>query len=289
MGTAATTAPAGACAARSAPSRFTASSGRSGCAGRRGRRCCRSGSCSSPTCPRSCTSASSSFLPDDDHRQRPDASRRHPADLRRVPRLREPARRACSSRSSAPEILCTDRRTGMLGLYLASPLTRDTLPRRQGDRDGDRALAHHDRADPADARGVHHPGRGTRRAVRRRRSPRSGSSVRGSSSRSSTPRFSMGISSLTDRKAFATVVADPPLLPEQRRHRRARGGHGAQRELRRVSTSSSSPWPWSQSIHGESAHFPGVSVLRGHGRGHRVDALWAVVCRVRYQHLTVTK
>lgn len=26
----------------------------------------------------------------------------------------------------APELLCTDRRTGMLGLYLASPLTRDT-------------------------------------------------------------------------------------------------------------------------------------------------------------------
>ncbi|MEJ7585849.1 MAG: ABC transporter permease subunit, partial [Acidimicrobiales bacterium] len=26
----------------------------------------------------------------------------------------------------APEILCTDRRTGMLGVYLASPLTRDT-------------------------------------------------------------------------------------------------------------------------------------------------------------------
>ena len=26
----------------------------------------------------------------------------------------------------APEVLCTDRRTGMLGLYLASPLTRDT-------------------------------------------------------------------------------------------------------------------------------------------------------------------
>ncbi len=26
----------------------------------------------------------------------------------------------------APEVLCTDRRTGMLGMYLASPLTRDT-------------------------------------------------------------------------------------------------------------------------------------------------------------------
>lgn len=26
----------------------------------------------------------------------------------------------------APEVLCTDRRTGMLGIYLASPLTRDT-------------------------------------------------------------------------------------------------------------------------------------------------------------------
>ena len=26
----------------------------------------------------------------------------------------------------APEVLCTDRRTGMLSLYLASPLTRDT-------------------------------------------------------------------------------------------------------------------------------------------------------------------
>ena len=26
----------------------------------------------------------------------------------------------------APELLCTDRRTGMLGLYLASPLTRNT-------------------------------------------------------------------------------------------------------------------------------------------------------------------
>ncbi|KAA0233216.1 MAG: hypothetical protein JJLCMIEE_02368 [Acidimicrobiales bacterium] len=26
----------------------------------------------------------------------------------------------------APELLCTDRRTGMIGLYLASPLTRDT-------------------------------------------------------------------------------------------------------------------------------------------------------------------
>jgi len=27
---------------------------------------------------------------------------------------------------AAPEVLCTDRRTGMLGIYLASPLTRDT-------------------------------------------------------------------------------------------------------------------------------------------------------------------
>ena len=32
----------------------------------------------------------------------------------------------------APEALCPDRRSGMLGLYLAGPLDRDALPRRQG-------------------------------------------------------------------------------------------------------------------------------------------------------------
>ena len=32
----------------------------------------------------------------------------------------------------APEALCPDRRTGLLGLYLASPLTRDELPPVEG-------------------------------------------------------------------------------------------------------------------------------------------------------------
>ena len=49
---------------------------------------------------------------------------RHP-DLRRVLRLRHlGADRVLAF--VAPEALCTDRRTGMLGLYLASPLTRDS-------------------------------------------------------------------------------------------------------------------------------------------------------------------
>ena len=53
------------------------------------------------------------------------ATPRHP-DLRRVLRLHHLGASSCSSPSSAPEVLCPDRRTGMLGLYLASPLTRDT-------------------------------------------------------------------------------------------------------------------------------------------------------------------
>ena len=104
----------------------------------------------------------------------------------------------------APEILCTDRRTGMVGLYLASPLTRDTYLVAKAIATAAVLVAHHDRAHPAHARRLHHPGRGSRRSVdvllTALRIVGCGLVIT-----AIYTAVSMGVSSLTDRKAFATV------------------------------------------------------------------------------------
>ncbi|MBV9950334.1 MAG: hypothetical protein JO291_00175, partial [Acidimicrobiia bacterium] len=44
-----------------------------------------------------------------------------------------------------------------------------------------------------------------------------------------------------------------------------------------------------QRFHGESAHFQGVSIYAVTIAALVWSGLWALVCRIRYQHLTVTK
>jgi ABC-2 type transport system permease protein len=187
----------------------------------------------------------------------------------------------------APEILCTDRRTGMVGLYLASPLTRDTylvakaaataivlslitigptllmlvafIIQGEGP-DG-----------PLDV------------ALTALRIVGSGLVITGIYTA-----LSMGVSSLTDRKAFATValillfflsnVVAGVLIEVM----------GLDENLV-VLNILLFPLALVQRFHGEAAHFQGVSIYAVTVAAIVWTALWALVCRVRYQHLTVTR
>ena len=86
-----------------------------------GRRCSRVLTCCSPTSPPSSSSASSRCSP-----------RTTQPSIQTTSCPPTPSTSATSrlifvfSAFVAPEMLCTDRRTGMLGLYLASPLNRNT-------------------------------------------------------------------------------------------------------------------------------------------------------------------
>ncbi|MGI8937292.1 MAG: hypothetical protein ACR2JF_03560 [Iamia sp.] len=186
-----------------------------------------------------------------------------------------------------PEVLCTDRRTGMLGVYLASPLTRDTYL-------GAKALATFavlslvtvgppllmliayviQGVGPDGPAGV------------------AGSLVRivvaGGVLSALYTGVSMGVSALTDRKAFATaallllvvvsstfltVIVEVTGLPE--------GFYGL--------SLIAGPFSLVQLIHGEPADIQGLTLPAALGGAVAWTLLGAAVARVRYQLLQVTR
>ena len=157
----------------------------------------------------------------------------------------------------APEILCTDRRTGH-----GRPLPRLAahprhLPRGQGDRDGRGALADHDRAHRCSCWCLHHPGRGSRRPAGTCSSTVAPHRRQRARHHRLYTALSLGVSSLTDRKAFATVGADPAVLPQQRRDRRADRGGWASTRTCIVFNIFAFPLALVQRIHGETRALPG--------------------------------
>lgn len=186
-----------------------------------------------------------------------------------------------------PEVLCSDRRTGMLGIYLASPLTRDSYL-------GAKALATitvislvtvgppllmliayvlqgvgPDGPAGVAATFVRIVGSGLLLAVL-------------------YAAVSLGVSSLTDRKAFATaallllvvvstvfigVVVEVAELPA--------GFHSA--------SLVTGPFNLVQLVHGEPPDIAGVGLPGAIAGLVAWTALGAVVCRTRYQHLQVTR
>ena len=186
-----------------------------------------------------------------------------------------------------PEILCPDRRTGMLGLYLASPLTRDSYLVAKALATAT-VLALVTIGPPLlmlvafviQGQGPDGPG-GV--AITLLRILASGLAIT-----AIYTAFSMGLSSLTDRKAFATAglilfffmtnVVTGVLIDVL----------GMSEDAIAVNIFFF-PLALVAKIHGESLNFADVSVGAVVLGGVGWTALWAVVCRVRYQALTVTK
>jgi ABC-2 type transport system permease protein len=187
----------------------------------------------------------------------------------------------------APEILCTDRRTGMVGLYLASPLTRDTYLVAKAIATA--AVLSLITIGPTllmlvafiiQGQGPDGPFDVLLTALR----------IVGSGLVITAiyTALSMGVSSLTDRKAFATValillfflsnVVAGVLIEVM----------GFTENVIVVNILLF-PLALVQRFHGESDHFQGVSIIAVTLAAVVWTALWALVCRVRYQHLTVTK
>ena len=143
----------------------------------------------------------------------------------------------------APEALCTDRRTGMLDLYLAGPLdVKRYLAAKWA------AVASRDARDDGRPAALH-PRRRTRSRTPGRRSARRRSCccrivVSGIGVALFYTALSMGVSSLTTRRAVAAVATVLVLLVpsiavgvadrEQRRTRRARAAHSRRRDRVRL-------------------------------------------------------
>jgi ABC-2 type transport system permease protein len=186
-----------------------------------------------------------------------------------------------------PEILCTDRRTGMLGIYLASPLSRDTYL-------GAKALATFSVislitigppllmlvAYVLQGVGPDGPGGVAATLVR--------IIVSGILLALLYTAVALGVSSLTDRKAFATaallllmVVASSfvTVLVDET---------GLNDSLQGLSLLSG-PFALVELIHGERASFPGLGLPAALGGLAAWTALGLTVTTVRYRHLQVTR
>jgi ABC-2 type transport system permease protein len=187
----------------------------------------------------------------------------------------------------APEILCTDRRTGMVGLYLASPLTRDTYLVAKAIATtvvlslitiGPTLLMLV--AFIIQGQGPDGPWNVFLTALR----------IVGSGLVITAiyTALSMGVSSLTDRKAFATVALILVFFLSNVVTGVLVGGLGFSENLI-VLNIFGFPLALVQRFHGESDHFQGVSVVAVTVAAIVWTTLWASVCRFRYRHLTVTK
>lgn len=186
-----------------------------------------------------------------------------------------------------PEILCTDRRTGMLGLYLASPLTRDSYLVAKALATAT-VLAFVTIGPPLlmlvafiiQSEGPDGP-LGVVVALLR---------ILGSGLAITTvyTAFSLGVASLTDRKAFATAglilfffmtnVIDHVLT----------GPLGGSQDLMAVNIFTF-PIALVEKIHGESENFADVHVAPLVLAAVAWTLIWAAICRARYQKLMVTK
>jgi len=186
-----------------------------------------------------------------------------------------------------PEVLCTDRRTGMLGIYLASPLTRDSyLLAKAAATAAVLALV---TIGPPLLMLVANVLQGV--------GPDGPAGVAGTLARVVGAgavmavlftAVSMGVSSLTDRKAFATaalllmlvvsslflsVLIEATSLPEG---------------LQALSLVTG-PFNLVQLIHGERPAIPEITLAGAAAGAAAWTLLGAAVCRVRYQLLQVTR
>jgi len=186
-----------------------------------------------------------------------------------------------------PEVLCTDRRTGMLGIYLASPLDRDTYLAAKALAVGS-VLSLVTIGPPLlmlvayIIQGVGPDGPAGVAATFVR-------IVGGGLMLSALyTAVSLGVSSLTDRKAFATaallllvvvssvflgVLVDAAGLP---------GGFNAVNLI-------AGPFGLVQLIHGERVEIEGLTLPVAIAGVAAWTVLGAAVCRVRYQTLQVTR
>ncbi len=187
----------------------------------------------------------------------------------------------------APEILCTDRRTGMLGVYLASPLTRDTyLVAKALATAG--VLAFVTIGPPLvmlvafiiQGEGPDGPGDVALTLAR----------IFGAGLAISVlyTAFSMGLSSLTDRKAFATAGLILFFLMSNVVTGVLVGALGLA-ENAIVLNIFFLPFALVEKIHGESVRFPDVTTAACVLGALAWTMVWAAVCRSRYAHLQVTR
>ncbi len=186
-----------------------------------------------------------------------------------------------------PEVLCTDRRTGMLGIYLASPLTRDSYL-------GAKAAA---TVSVISLVTVGPPLLMLIAYVLQGVGPDGPAGVAATFARIVGSGLllavlyaavSMGVSSLTDRKAFATaallllVVVSTIFIGVVVEVADLAGDvHSA--------SLVTGPFNLVQLVHGERPDIAGVTLPAALGGAIAWTLLGAVVCRTRYQHLQVTR
>lgn len=186
-----------------------------------------------------------------------------------------------------PEVLCTDRRTGMLGVYLASPLTRDTyLTAKAAATFTVLSLV---TVGPPLLMLIAYVIQGV--------GPDGPAGVVGSLARilvagavlsALYTSVSMGVSALTDRKAFATAALLLLLVVSSAFLSVFVEAAGVSDGLYALSLLVG-PFSLVQLIHGEPADISGLTLPVALVGAAGWTLLGAVVCRVRYQALQVTR
>lgn len=187
----------------------------------------------------------------------------------------------------APEILCTDRRTGMLGVYLASPLTRDSYLLAKALATAV-VLAFVTIGPPllmliafvVQGEGPDGPA-GVAATVLR---------IVGAGLIITVlyTAFSMGVSSLTDRKAFATAGLIMFFLLSNVVTGVLAGALSLGENVIVINIFAL-PFAVVEKVHGESEIFPDVTALVALLGAVAWTAVWAAVCHIAYQRLQVTK